>query len=402
MSKFAKAKSANVFGAVAKVEQEKAQVIALQNISTENLINNPKNGEDITMTSDLEESMKQNGFTDPLEVTDYGMENGKYMILSGHRRRAAGIKVGITVFPCVVRHFTSEREVQNYTLMANAQRDSAKDPCLFCTRYKMHEDYLRSINFSGSIREEVAKRLGISVQQADRYNSMNKVILPYWDLVRAEKVGMSSVVPLAAHKPDEQMEIYEIIQDAIKKDVSLTRDTVKKIVDGYRDGKKTWAEIANLPRDSGIPLNAFMNTDNGQTRDSSNGNRNDEVRRDYDPIAAEYDAMDAEMAAREKEREESSQDSKPEGKEEKRELTKEEKALKLGSDISSQLHKLDTNLQGIWKCADETQATEILKNMNSLAQVMVDEMHRLASEWNMNEDLSSMYDDIIEIVGKYV
>lgn len=70
---FHKAGSTNTFGAVAKAEQEKAQVIALQNINTENLVDNPDNGEDITMTSDLEESMKQNGFTDPMEVTDFGM-----------------------------------------------------------------------------------------------------------------------------------------------------------------------------------------------------------------------------------------------------------------------------------------------------------------------------------------
>ena len=52
-----------------KVEQEKAQVVALQNISNDNLIDNPKNGEDISFTADLEESMKQNGFTDPICIS---------------------------------------------------------------------------------------------------------------------------------------------------------------------------------------------------------------------------------------------------------------------------------------------------------------------------------------------
>ena len=190
-----------------KVEQEKAQVVALQNISNDNLIDNPKNGEDISFTADLEESMKQNGFTDPMEVTDFGMDNGKYMILSGHRRRMAGVKVfgKEFFFPCIVRHFDNAEQVQNYTLMANAQRDSAKDPCLFCARYKLHEEYLESIGFKGSKREEIAKRLGISAQQADRYNNMNKIILPVWDMVRAEIVGISSVQPMAKHTKEEQL-----------------------------------------------------------------------------------------------------------------------------------------------------------------------------------------------------
>lgn len=400
-SKFSKAGSASTFASVAKVEQEKAQVIALQNISTENLVDNPRNGEDITMTSDLEESMRQNGFTDPMEVTDFGMENGKYMILSGHRRRAAGVKVGITVFPCVVRHFSSEQEVQNYTLMANSQRDSAKDPCLFCTRYKLHEDYLISIGFKGSVREEVAKRLGISVQQADRYNAMNKIILPVWDMVRAELVGMSSVTPLAAHRAEEQLEIFNIMQEALKKDVGLTRNTVKKIVDEYREGKRTWAEIADLPRDSGLPLNSYPVSEPGTTRQSGEADRNDEVRRDYDPIAAEYDAMDRDEVEREQARQESEEQVEKTEKEEKPVMTEEEKQFKLGEDISKQIHKLDTSIGNIWKCENGELAREIVANMSSLAQSLIDEMYRVSEEWHMAEEWEKAIDDIGGAVRQY-
>lgn len=400
-SKFSKAGSVAAFAEVSKVEQEKAQVVTLQNIRTENLVDNPKNGEDITMTSDLEESMRQNGFTDPMEVTDFGMESGKYMILSGHRRRAAGVKVGITVFPCVVRHFNNEQEVQNYTLLANSQRDSAKDPCLFCIRYKMHEDYLKSIGFKDSIREEIAKRLGISVQQADRYNTMNKVILPVWDMVRAEIVGMSSVMPMAPHTETEQKEIYAIMQEALKKDVTLTRATVKAIVDGYREGKRTWAEIADLPRDSGLPLNSYPTFESGVTREPSETNRNDEVRRDYDPIAAEYDKMDEEAAQREQARQEAAEQKEREPKEEKPVLTEEEKQVKLGEEIGKQLHKLDTNISNIWKCENAEQAREMVMNMSSLTQSLIDEMYRLSSEWKMNEEWERAIEDVDGAVRQY-
>jgi len=384
-----------------KVEQEKAQVVALQNISNDNLIDNPKNGEDISFTADLEESMKQNGFTDPMEVTDFGMDNGKYMILSGHRRRMAGVKVfgKEFFFPCIVRHFDNAEQVQNYTLMANAQRDSAKDPCLFCARYKLHEEYLESIGFKGSKREEIAKRLGISAQQADRYNNMNKIILPVWDMVRAEIVGISSVQPMAKHTKEEQLVIYNIMQSAVDKGVNLSRDTVKKIVDGFREGKTTWEEIADMPRDSGLPLNGFADSELSESRDNGeSGNRNDEVNREHDPIADELDAMDE--AEREwNENQQDNEDGEDEAEEkEKHEPTPEEKALKLGEDIAKQLAKLDTSLQDIWKCKDKESAVDIVINMKSTMLALVDEMVRVSDDWKINEEADKALTEIVEAV----
>lgn len=384
-----------------KVEQEKAQVVALQNISNDNLIDNPKNGEDISFTADLEESMKQNGFTDPMEVTDFGMDNGKYMILSGHRRRMAGVKVfgKEFFFPCIVRHFDNAEQVQNYTLMANAQRDSAKDPCLFCARYKLHEEYLESIGFKGSKREEIAKRLGISAQQADRYNNMNKIILPVWDMVRAEIVGISSVQPMAKHTKEEQLLIYNIMQSAVDKGVNLSRDTVKKIVDGFREGKTTWEEIADMPRDSGLPLNGFADSEPSESRDNGeSGNRNDEVNREHDPIADELDAMDE--AEREwNENQQENEDGEDEAEEkEKHEPTPEEKALKLGEDIAKQLAKLDTSLQDIWKCKDKESAVDIVINMKSTMLALVDEMVRVSDDWEINEEADKALTEIVEAV----
>jgi len=398
---FGKAGSVSAFGAVAKVEQEKAQVIVLQNISNENLIDNPKNGEDIIMTGDLEESMRQNGFTDPIEVTDFNMESGKYMILSGHRRRAAGVKVGITVFPCVVRHFKNEQEVQNYTLMANSQRDSAKDPCLFCGRYKMHEEYLESVGFKGNKREEIAKRLGISIQQADRYNAMNRVVLPVWDMVRAEVVGMSSVLPLAPHTEDEQMEIYNIMQEALASDVSLTRDTVKKIVDGYRDGKRTWADVEGVSRGLDIPLDGFMNTEPGVTKEPVERNRNDEVRREYDPIGDEY--INENTGHTTEVVEDEREDDVPEGKNKggNNESAFEEKELKLGIDIHKQLNKLENSLDDIWGCADEKAAKKMVNDMNSVIRTLIDEMYRITEEWDMKSEFKNSLSDIAETVSQY-
>jgi ParB/RepB/Spo0J family partition protein len=379
---FSNAGASKSFSEVAAKSEEKASVVVLQNIATENLIDNPKNGEDITYTADLEQSMKEVGFTDPIEVTDFQMTAGMYMILSGHRRRAAGVNVGITVFPCLVRHFQSEAEVQNYTLLANSQRDSARDPLLFCKRYKMHEQYLKESGFAGKIREEVAKRLGISVQHADRFNTMNRVILTVWDMVRAEQVGMSAVLPLASHTEDEQKEIVSIMQDAQKQNITLTRETVKRIVEGYRDGKRTWAEIANLPRDSGLPLNGSIDTEPGETPNSDGErDRNDEVNREVDPIAAEADAMDKDRAEWEEAQE---QEREPQDKDDK-ELTEDEKKEKLGRDIQKAVAKLESLVNSGYYEIPTEEAKDYIGQIAGLCSMLIDETFSMAEEHGMED-----------------
>lgn len=404
MAKFDRAGANKSFGEVGKKAAEKATVITIQNISNENLLDNPENGEDVTFTEDLELSMQENGFTDPLEVTDFEQEAGKYMILSGHRRRRAGTKVGIEVFPCLVRHFQNRNEVKNYMLSSNAQRDSAKDPFLFSKRYKLHEQYLMESGFKGKVREEVARRLGLSVQQADRYNVMNKIILPVWDLVRAETVGMSSVQPMASHSEEEQKEILAIMEEALKKGVTLTRDTMKALVGGYRVGKKTWDEIANIPRE--LPLNAFMNTEPWETKEPAEHDRNDEVRREFDPIAAEADRMEADRGEWERQQEEAGQDGEKAGDKQEREkkppLSEEEKQTKRAKDIMASIHKLDSNLADIYQCEDEEAGQEMLDAMGSIISVLIDEMKNLSEEYDKGSDFNEKCRGIKDTIEQYI
>ena len=146
---FGNAPGAKVIGEVAKQSAQKATVVTVRNIEAVKLHDFAKNGEDILDTADLEKSISEIGFTDPIEVTNFGCIEGEYTIVSGHRRRAAGVKCGMTSFPCIVKSFQSEDEVRNYVLFANSQRDSSKDPLLYAKRYIMHKEYLKEIGFAG-------------------------------------------------------------------------------------------------------------------------------------------------------------------------------------------------------------------------------------------------------------
>ena len=232
---FGKSPVAKRFGEVAKTTMINTDITAVKLIENSALIDFPGNGEDISDTSDLENSISELGFTDPIEVTDFKMPDGKYMIVSGHRRRAAGVKCGMDLFPCLIRSFDNENDVRNYVLLANSQRDSSKSPLLYCNRYKMHEQHLKNINFQGSVREEIAKRLGIGVRQADRYNQMNKIISPVLDLIDDGLIGMSSVLPMAELTDEEQKEVFEILKEYIDSGTEMTREKVNSIIKNYKN-----------------------------------------------------------------------------------------------------------------------------------------------------------------------
>lgn len=92
-------------------------------------------------------------------------------------------------------------------------------------------------------REKIAKDMGLSVQQADRYKQIAELISDIQELVFNSTLGMSSVQPISTHSRAEQYEIYNILQDAISENCTLTRDCIAKIVREYRNGKRLWSEI---------------------------------------------------------------------------------------------------------------------------------------------------------------
>lgn len=406
------------FEKVGRKDAEKAQVAVIQNIAAADLIDNPSNGEDITCTEDLELSIRQNGFTDPLEVTDFNMEPGKYMILSGHRRRSAGVKTGMDIFPALVRHFKNKNEMINYMLLSNSQRDSARDPFLFSKRYKMHEQYLLDSGFKGNKREEIAKRLGLSVQQADRYNTMNKVILAVWDLVSAEKVGMSSVLPMAVHSKEEQEEIYKIMQDALSDEAVLTRNCVKQLIDGYRNGKKTWFEIKE-PEEVQLSGNVIKNPEPAKPVKFISPSepeeipvknlldRNDEIRMEHEPSAEDAVMEDNEKSEWEREQKEEKLQFRPEvtytvaNESNNREMGLKTKKEGMADNIIRNLQFFDKNLAELYHCRDSKTALEMLNAMGRVAAVLIEEMFNISEEYKVKEDFKKNAGSIKKILDNY-
>ncbi len=292
--------------AAAKEANKNNKTAFVKMISNDDLLDNPKNAEDVTDTADLEASIQEIGFVDPIDVTPFGAPDGKYMIVSGHRRRASGVKLGYTEFPCLIHDFQSDSDVENWLLFLNNYRDSSKDPLLYMRRCQAARAYLENTGFKGNLHEEISRRLGISRKTVFAYLALGKLIAPIQQLVRDDVVGMTSVQPVAQFDPVDQAQIHEIMLRA-KDEMDLTRALMKKICDMFAEGARTWAEISAVqphkierePLDESAPDPEFAGLGVNQTfasPESSSGekerDRNDEVRRQFDPIAAEQDKMD--------------------------------------------------------------------------------------------------------------
>lgn len=392
------------FETVAKKSNESANVITVKMIGNDDLIDYPLNNEDISMTDDLELSMKENGFTDPLEVTTYGCEEGKFIIVSGHRRRKAGNNIGISTFPCIVKTFKNDNDVRNYVLLANSQRDSSKDPLLYCKRYKMHEEYLKSTGFKGKVREEIAKRLGLSVQQADRYNQMNKVILTVWDMVKAEKVGISSVLPMSSFSEKEQEEIAEILNATYESGTRLSREVCKKLIDNYRTGN-------NEAHDSGNPkiidkqeqVNTNTETIKPNKAYEQENNRNDEVNYDFSHREGLDESKEKTYEDERLNKNDYEVIEKVSENEKKKKLTDEEKRINQGHKLKDLLNKLEEVLNDHYSFDNEDEAMITMYTLTSVTKSIYDGLQYIAEQYDKTDEvLDKQYNILLKDLKGYM
>jgi len=411
MGKFDKAKGAQGIKDVAVASNTQARTTKVIYINADKIIPNPENDEEVSYTTDLEISIEKFGFTQPIEVIERADET--YMIISGHRRFEAGKKMKLTSFPCIVRDI-KEDDIEEYLLYGNAQRNEEQDPMLFVRRVRKTKNMLEKKGVKGALREEIAKRYGFSTANVDRYLQANELIAPIIELYRQGKVGLSSCTDtgLYKHSKEEQAEIFAIMNECLESGETLKRDNVKRIVQQYREGKRSWLEVIQIEMDNGF-LNPptyngagvsvmSVNTEPGETKEQSDSplSRNDEINYDYshreglpggtEPYAEErLTADDLEAIKKASQNEEKEKEPKPK-------LTDEEKKAQAGEKIMKHLSDLEGLLNNFYSFQDNEL---FLKTMGSALVLMVQEMDSLAQEEDLGEVLKKQLDKVVEVIN---
>lgn len=159
------------------------------------------------------DSIREYGVLSPLLARP--TESG-YEIVSGHRRRAAAMKLGLEKLPVLVREM-SDDEAIILMVDSNIQRENLL-PSEKAFAYKMK---LEAMNHQGKTsgqlgqkwsRDLLAEKVDDSSRQIQRYIRLTYLAKPILDLVDEGRIAFSPGVELSYLTQLEQAELWDIMQ----------------------------------------------------------------------------------------------------------------------------------------------------------------------------------------------
>lgn len=210
----------------------------------------------------LIDSVKENGILIPIAVRP---KDGKYEILSGHRRIYACKVAGIETVPAIVRELTKDEAVI-FMVDSNLQREGLL-PSEKGFAYKMK---LEAMKHQGRTSAQVGQKLTSVQQIADntsdsrtqiqRYIRLTNLEKPLLDMVDEGRIALTPAVELSYLLPEEQKDLIETIESEdctpslsqavrmrkLSADGMLTMDKIFEIM---TEVKGNQIEVLKIPTD---------------------------------------------------------------------------------------------------------------------------------------------------------
>ena len=193
---------------------------------------------------DTVQSIREHGILLPLIARP--MPDGKYEIVSGHRRSHAGKLAGLETVPVIVRELDDDAAV---ILMvdSNLQRENIlSSERAFAFKMKleaMKHQGQRADLTSGQVGQKlkwsvamVANQSGDSIKQVQRYIRLTELLPELLDLVDERKFAFNSAVEVSYLNPEEQGWLAETI-DSEQSTPSLSQ--AQRLKRFSQDGKLT-------------------------------------------------------------------------------------------------------------------------------------------------------------------
>ena len=176
--------------------------------------NHPFQVKDDESLQALCDSIREYGILSPLlaRPTDDGFE-----IVSGHRRKAAALRLGLDRLPVLVRDM-SDDEAVILMVDSNIQRENLL-PSEKAFAYKMKLDALKHQGRSTSGQvvqklsvEKVADEANENYKTVQRYIRLTNLAKPILDMVDAQRIAFSPAVELSYLTRQEQAELWDLMQ----------------------------------------------------------------------------------------------------------------------------------------------------------------------------------------------
>ena len=242
---------------------ERLEVVKLPTESIDPFPDHPYQVKDDEAMTELVESIKTNGVITPVTVRK--MDNGRYQLISGHRRKHACELAGIAEIPAAIIVCTDE-EATVRMVDANLQRPKIL-PSEKAFAYKMKLEALKKKagrpnqenyvpmehNFDGrTSREILAEDTGESETQISRYIRLTYLIPEFLQKVDDEILSFRTAVEISYLSEEEQRDLLSLkmipyLDQATKlkkysKIRPLQRHEIKAVIEGrdpfYKEEKK--------------------------------------------------------------------------------------------------------------------------------------------------------------------
>ena len=161
---------------------------------------------------ELTESVRVYGVLSPLLARPRGEG---YELVSGHRRRAAAIKLGLQTVPVLVREM-SDDEAVILMVDSNLQRENLL-PSEKAFAYKMKLDALKhqgkaSAQLAPKLStEQIGRDAGISKDSVKRYIRLTNLVKPLLDMVDEGRIAFSPAVELSYLTKEQQAYLLDSI-----------------------------------------------------------------------------------------------------------------------------------------------------------------------------------------------
>lgn len=198
------------------------QMISIDKI--DDFKNHPFKVIDDEKMNELVESIAENGILSPVIVRS--KEDGRYELISGHRRCHAAVRAGLTEIPALIKELDDE-EATVLMVDANIQREEIL-PSERAKSLQMKIDALNKMMMYGTrkgnrSRDMAGEEAGLSGRQVQNYLKLNNLIPEFMDMVDSKKIQMVLGTELASMRSEIQTWIYEYVKIGSPINMELVR-----------------------------------------------------------------------------------------------------------------------------------------------------------------------------------
>lgn len=200
-------------------ERDTANLEKIINVNITDIDDFPEHPFKVNVNDEMNEmvaSIREKGVLVPAIVRQ--KENGKYEMISGHRRKKASELLELETLPCIVRDLTDE-EATIIMVDSNLQREKIL-PSEKAFAYKMK---LEALNQQGKrndltstqvvsklrTNEELGKTVGESRENIRRYIRLTNLIPEILEMVDNERIKLSPAVELSYLTDEEQYSLLD-------------------------------------------------------------------------------------------------------------------------------------------------------------------------------------------------